>query len=128
MDGSSGLPDLFNVKTYAGAKVGGMASALAQNYDEENEGRLLTLDSDLIFLSFALRDGHTLQHGHVSDTFLTQEVSDFHRPGVVGNDDVDGEMCVDRSHLVKKALGHTNDHLNQVVERERAYVMGRNSA
>ena len=39
------------------------------------------------------------------------EVSDLEVRTIVVGDSVDGEMCVDQSHLVEESLCDTNDHV-----------------
>ena len=75
-DGSGGLGDLFNV---------------------------VSLKDELI-----LDVGHgnlgSLEHWAISDEFLSQKVSDLEGRSVVTDNGVDGEMCVDQSHLVEESL------------------------
>lgn len=90
-------------------------------------------DDDLILLSLRFLNGNTLKHLDVSDTLLSQEVtirekerrSQLHQVErnkrcnvpdldgllVVGDDDVDGEMGVDETHLVGETESNTLDHV-----------------
>lgn len=49
--------------------------------------------------------------GDLSDSLLSEEVSDLDNGTVLDEVDVDGEMGVDVSHLVLETLGDTNDHV-----------------
>lgn len=76
-----------------------------------NEVNVVTLNKDLVLLCLVLLDGNTLEHLDVTNTLLAQEVADFSRLLVTGNDDVDGEMGVDGTHLVLETDGNTLDHV-----------------
>lgn len=76
-----------------------------------NEVNVVTLDQNLVLLCLVLLDGNTFEHGNVAHTLLAQEVSDFGRLLVTSNDDVDGEMGVDSTHLVLESNGNTLDHV-----------------
>lgn len=58
-----------------------------------------------------LPDGDTLEHGNVADNLLAEEVTDLNRVGLVVDDDVDGEMGVDETHLVSETVLNTLDHV-----------------
>jgi hypothetical protein len=47
----------------------------------------------------------------VEDNLLTQEVTDLNSITFLVDDDVDGEMSVDITHLVLVTLGDTNNHV-----------------
>lgn len=90
-------------------------------------------DDDLVLLSLRFLNGNTFKHLDVSDTLLSQEVTieserrvSFNRETskrrrinvpdldgllVVGDDDVDGEMGVDETHLVGETESNTLDHV-----------------
>ena len=59
---------------------------------------------DDLVLDVGHGDRRALEHWAVSDKLLTQEVSDLEGRAVVADNGVDGEMCVDQSHLVGEAL------------------------
>ena len=56
-------------------------------------------------------DLDTVGHNDTANELLAQEVSDFGRLLVTSNDDVDGEMGVDSTHLVLESNGNTLDHV-----------------
>lgn len=90
-------------------------------------------DDDLVLLSLRFLNGNTFKHLDVSDTLLSQEVTieserrvSFNRETskrrrinvpdldgllVVGDDNVDGEMGVDETHLVGETESNTLDHV-----------------
>lgn len=76
-----------------------------------NEVNVVTLNEDLVLLCLVLLDGNTIEHLDVTDTLLAQEVADLGGLLVTGNDDVDGEMGVDGTHLVLETDGNTLDHV-----------------
>lgn len=71
---------------------------------------VVALDDDLI-LDIREGDLDTLEHGAVSDELFTQEVSDLEGGAIIAGKGVDGEMRVNKSHLVEEALGDTGDHV-----------------
>lgn len=72
----------------------------------------VTRDDKLVLLGRRDLDGNTLSDLDVTDTLLTQEVSDLNDLTVVDDVDVDGEMRVDVSHLVLVTLGDTSDQVS----------------
>jgi len=73
--------------------------------------KIVTDQGDLILLVLGVEDGDALQHGNLHDDLLTQEVADLDGLLIIGNNDVDGEMGVDETHLVLVTLGDTDDHV-----------------
>lgn len=69
----------------------------------------------LILDVLGLLDIDTLVHGDSSDNLLANEVTDLNleetRFAVLGNTNVDWEMCIDVTHLVLEPLGDTGDHV-----------------
>lgn len=74
----------------------------------------VTVNSQLILLVGRRLDGNTIENLHLSNSLLTQEVSDLHVLLSVNlNDvDIDWEMGVDVSQLVLVALGDTGDQVS----------------
>ena len=72
----------------------------------------VTRNDKLVLLGRRDLDGNTLSDLDVTDTLLTQEVSDLNDLTVVDDVDVDGEMRVDVSHLVLVTLGDTSDQVS----------------
>lgn len=58
-----------------------------------------------------LADGNTLQHRHVTNNLLSQEVANLDRILGIVDDDIDGEMGVNQSHLVGEPIGDTLEHV-----------------
>ena len=48
---------------------------------------------------------------HSSPAITRTEVSDLEVRAIVVGDSVDGEMCVDQSHLVQESLCDSDDHV-----------------
>lgn len=73
----------------------------------------VTGQNQLILLGGGVLDSDTVEDLHLSDSLLTQEVSDLHKLLAVGlnNVDVDWEMRIDVSHLVLVTLGDTGDQV-----------------
>lgn len=66
----------------------------------------------LILLGSRDLDVNTLGDLNLTNTLLTQEVSDLNNSSVINDVNVDGEMCVDISHLVLVTLGNTGDQVS----------------
>lgn len=60
-----------------------------------------------------LADGNTLKHGDVTNNLLSEEVADLDSILLLVDDDVDGEMGVNKTHLVLEAVG---DALDEVLD------------
>jgi hypothetical protein len=73
--------------------------------------KIVTSDGKLILLVLGSLTGDTLTHLDVEDNLLTQEVTDLNSITFLVDDDVDGEMSVDITHLVLVTLGDTNNHV-----------------
>ncbi len=54
------------------------------------------------------------KHVDNTDTLLSQEITDLNNLSLLLNVNVNGEMCVDKTHLVFKALGCSGDHVHDV--------------
>jgi hypothetical protein len=99
-----------------------------------DEVDVVSRDDDLVLLSLRLLNGNTLKHLDVTNTLLSQEVTaederkrsakierienqrekcvpDLDVLLVVRDDDVDGEMRVDETHLVGETETDTLDHV-----------------
>lgn len=71
------------------------------------EGEVLvvnTFEDDLVLEGLAHLAGAAWEHINLVDFFTTQEVLDFNRLSVLGDDSVDGEMSVYESHFVSVTL------------------------
>jgi len=73
--------------------------------------QVVTGQDDLILLVLGDNDLDTLQHGDLEENLLTNKVTDLNRLLIISNNDVDGEMGIDETHLVLVTLGDTNDHV-----------------
>ena len=51
---------------------------------------------------------------HLPDELLAQEIPDLDQSSSLTDGAVDGEMSIDRPHLVQVALGHAVDHVLDV--------------
>jgi hypothetical protein len=71
----------------------------------------VTGQNKFILLGLGSRDSDTFTHLDVEDDLLTQEVTDFNSIGGIVDDDVDGEMSINVTHLVFETLGDTSDHV-----------------
>jgi len=82
---------------------------------------VVTLEDYLILLRFGLRDRHAVQHLNVSDNLFAKEVPYFDGALVIGNNAVDWEMCVDRTHFVLEALRDSLDEIqNEALDGPQA--------
>lgn len=71
------------------------------------EGEVLvvnTFEDDLVLEGFTHLAGASWEHINLVYFFTTQEVLDFNGLGVLGDDGVNGEMSVDKSHFVSVTL------------------------
>jgi hypothetical protein len=71
------------------------------------EGEVLVVDTfedDLILELGGHLDDASGEHVNLVDFFTTQEVLDFNGLSILGDDNIDGEMSVDESHLVSVTL------------------------
>jgi len=74
---------------------------------------VVTLQGNLVLLS-SLNALNAVGHDHAADVLLPQEVANLHSLAVVLNGNVDGEMGVDRFHLVAVAIGDAFHHVLNV--------------
>lgn len=74
----------------------------------------VTRQDQLVLLGGGVLDGDTIEDLHLSDSLLTQEVSDLNVLLAVNlnNVDVDWEMRIDVSHLVLVTLGDTGNQVS----------------
>jgi len=79
-----------------------------------------TSDDDLVLNVSGTGDGAALEHGHLADLALSQEVTDLDSVSslgllvLIGDSQVDGEVVVDETHLVGVSLGDSDDHVLDV--------------
>jgi hypothetical protein len=100
-----------------------------------NHVDVVALEDDLVLLGLGLGDGDALEQLDVADALLTEEVAvcarrvcvssrgaetekerwgnapDLDRLLVVGDDDVDREMGIDETHLVREPVTDAGDHV-----------------
>lgn len=78
-----------------------------------NSLQRVTRDDQLILLGLGRLNGNTVKDLHLSDSLLTQEVSDLNVLLAINlnNVDVDWEMRIHVSHLVLVTLGDTSDQV-----------------
>ena len=75
---------------------------------------VVSRQDDLVLLSRRDLDRHTVQHRNTTGVLITKEVADLNEFLIVRDVGVDGEVSIDKSHLVLKALGDSLDHVVDV--------------
>jgi hypothetical protein len=70
-----------------------------------------TLENELILEVGVELDGNTRKQVDLFDLFTAEEILDFNRSAVLGDDYVNGEMSVNESHFVSVARDNTVDHV-----------------
>ena len=75
---------------------------------------IVTLKDDFILLGLRLNHSHSLKHVNVSDSLLTEEVTNLHLLSLLVDSNVDGEVSVHKSHLVTVSVSNSSHHVLDV--------------
>merc|ERR1719495_221156 len=104
VDAIQKLPDIFvlgtNTLVYESSRIG----------DQFN---VISFNNYLVLLSRLLAN-HSVSHFHNTDVPFTKIVANFHCLSSVNDVQVDGKMCVHRSHFVKKSILNSFDQVLDV--------------
>jgi len=85
---------------------------------------VIALENKLILLCLGLGDDNTIKHIDMPDELLAQKVPNLNFLPAILDNAVDGEMGINRTHLVAEALGDTSNHiLDQTLDRPQARDM-----
>lgn len=109
------LTDILVAHQHRQMNLRGYPSHLHTNHTRNRHSLdIISLKNDLILLSIRLRHSHSLLHGDVTHSLLSEEVTNLHLLSLLVDGYVDGEVSVHKTHLVTISVSHASDHVADV--------------
>ena len=109
---SSLFTDVNTVKELTKILLANVGSLLDLRTHERNHGNIVSTELNLVLDIVTTNKFHTIHKLDLADPLFSQKVANLHSPASKGN--VDGEMRVDKAHLVDESLRHSGKHVVNV--------------
>lgn len=114
ISGKATLTEVNSVKELTDILVLNKAYLVNKSSRARNKFNIVSCDDKLVFNILGAFACNTGKHVYNTDTLLSQEITDLNNLSLIFNVNVNGKMCVDKTHLVFEALGGTCDHVHDV--------------